>query len=169
VPKILIIDASVALAAGSVEPAKPSSRATRIFLFAVLEMGHFAGMTEELSIEWGDHAARFARSWRRQMLGRKRIKALGSVGHPPLRRRISRTATTKAAIEALDKDYHLVHGALASDRIVASLDETARALFHDAKVAVRELHTLFWVNPDLESDLPEWLSQDAPNEASRRL
>ena len=56
------------------------------------------------------------------------------------------------------KDVHLIEAALNADRIVASLDENARMLFHTA-----ELNVVTWVNPVSERlRIRAWLEEGAP-------
>jgi hypothetical protein len=67
-------------------------------------------------------------------------------GHGPLER------------EAILKDAHLIEAALSADRIVASLDETARTLFQTT-----ELNVVTWVNPVSErARIKAWLEEGAP-------
>jgi ABC-type iron transport system FetAB ATPase subunit len=73
---------------------------------------------------------------------------------------------------ALLKDAHLVDAALVTDRMIASLDETARSLLARAchRPRLRLLGELVWVNPERESsEALVWLQRGAPPEASKEL
>jgi hypothetical protein len=72
------------------------------------------------------------------------------------------------------KDIHLIEAALATDKIVISLDDkTARRFFTQAAQQVeelRELKTISWVNPDKPEESPiSWLKSGANPEPERLL
>lgn len=68
------------------------------------------------------------------------------------------------------KDAHLLEAALATDGIVASRDEKARAAFRAASEVVSLLRQVVWLNPDrAEEGAIPWLEAGAPSEPSRRL
>jgi hypothetical protein len=82
---------------------------------------------------------------------------------------LSVTATGRAAMQ---KDRHLIDAALASDHRIASLDETARALFTvaAAKLQLKLITDVMWVNPESEGDnAVGWLADGAPYERQRTL
>ncbi len=97
------------------------------------------------------------------MVARKKVVLMGaSPQDGSLRTRVSRAIATTQARNAATKDMHLVEAALATDGIVASLDENAHAAFHEATTAVRELATLVWVNPDSQhATTTRWLEDGA--------
>ena len=68
------------------------------------------------------------------------------------------------------KDACLIEAALATDRTVASLDESVRALFRQATDQVGELRAIVWVNPEREEDDPIlWLKRGAPADPNLML
>ena len=71
----------------------------------------------------------------------------------------------------MQKDFHLLQAALATDRTVISLDETVRRLFVHASQQVGEIRDIIWVNPDrtAEEQPIEWLQNGAPPEPHRQL
>ncbi len=81
-----------------------------------------------------------------------------------------RTANNADERQALLDDLLLVEAALATDRTVASLDESVRALFRQATGQVGELRAIVWVNPELEEDesIP-WLKRGAPADPEHML
>jgi predicted nucleic acid-binding protein len=156
ISKLLVVDASVVHAAGANEHVHSS--ATRKCLNWILEICHRVVMTEDIREEWHRHQSKFSRRWRVAMYARKKIVELQLVIDEEFRDRMSgpgRTADQRAAIL---KDLHLIEAALQADRIVVSLDETARMLFQ-----VQELSTIIWVNPISEHHrIQSWLEQGAP-------
>ena len=60
------------------------------------------------------------------------------------------------------KDLHLIEAAVTTDRIVVSLDDSARSIFHDVSRDVPEIGGIAWINPDtLGEDGREWLENGA--------
>jgi hypothetical protein len=91
------------------------------------------------------------------MYARKKIVILVAPANPGLRLRLTEG---RGLIErdAILKDVHLIEAALRADRIVASLDDTARAMFH-----IAELNVITWVNPVSETTrIRAWLEAGAP-------
>ena len=70
---MLVIDASIAMAAGETSM-HPTSRNCREFLQAVLTVCHRMVLTEPIQEEWTRHESRFARTWRKSMMARKKIE-----------------------------------------------------------------------------------------------
>ena len=81
------------------------------------------------------------------------------------------TATRDNEIEDMQKDFHLLEAALATDQTIISLDETIRQLFARASQRVGEIRDIVWVNPDrTEEEEPlVWLQNGAPPEDHRKL
>lgn len=89
---------------------------------------------------------------------------------PSLLRDVERTVESDKDIEAVRKDIHLIHAALAADRSIVSCDETARRLFGNASASVTDLSPIIWVNPDQEEEEPiRWLEDGAEAEPDRML
>jgi hypothetical protein len=101
VSRRLVIDASVASAAG--QTMAPASRRCREFLQAFLCISHRAAMTPLLREEWKRHQSLFARARLAAVTSEGKVQAVPDAG---------RGALVKAA--------------LATDKIVVSLDDTAR-------------------------------------------
>jgi hypothetical protein len=66
------------------------------------------------------------------MYAKKKIVILQVAGNPALKLRLTE-GRGPAEKDAILKDAHLIEAALNADRIVASLDDNARALFHIAE------------------------------------
>jgi hypothetical protein len=73
VSKRLVIDASVARAAGGEDATYPISVYCRDFLEAVLDLSHRVVMTPDIRDEWNKHQSRYACIWRRQMVAKKKL------------------------------------------------------------------------------------------------
>jgi hypothetical protein len=142
----------------------------RDFLLTVLNAGYYAVMTPALWDEWRRNQSGFALTWRRSMFARKRFIHLEPTDDSVLRSKIEACLTREADVQAARKDFHLVEAALATDRVIASLDETARGVFHAASVRVGELRRLVWVNPaETKDDCITWLANGAILERHRML
>ena len=79
---------------------------------------------------------------------------------------------SRSEATALRKDIHLIEAAIASDQIVASLDEvTRRILKHAASVGqCADIAMVIWVNPERDGDgVVPWLYLGAPAEETLRL
>ena len=70
--RMLVIDASIAMAAGE-RSMHPTSRNCREFLQAVLAVCHRMVLTKPIQEEWNEHQSAFARRWRTAMMARKKI------------------------------------------------------------------------------------------------
>ena len=113
----------------------------------------------------------FAFEWRVSMDARKKIERINPPENEELQDKVTNTASDEDEIEAMEKDFHLLQAALATDRTVISLDETIRGLFKRASQQVGEIRNIIWVNPDrtAEEQPIAWLQNGAPAEAERRL
>ncbi|MEW6130773.1 MAG: hypothetical protein AB1757_27335 [Acidobacteriota bacterium] len=166
----LVIDASVARAAGGEETQNPTSKNCRGILIAVLKICHQIVMTLEVYEEWRKHQSNFANEWRASMVARKKLHIVRNTENTDLRYRIEETAKKARDRKAMLKDIHMIEAALASDRIVISLDEIVRTLFSEASQTVKELKTVAWSNPDkIDDHCLNWLEEGAKLEKKRLL
>jgi hypothetical protein len=165
---ILVIDASVALAAG--ETNHPTSMACRDFLAEVFRICHRAVMTIALKKEWEKHASMFSTHWRAAMVSRGKMYDCEPQFHESLEKSVRELAPNPTQEREMLKDIHLLDAALVHDKIVASLDGKARKLFADLASSVPEIHGIAWVDPTIPEEKPlNWLRSGARNEAFRRL
>jgi hypothetical protein len=88
-----------------------------------------------------------------------------------LRNEIEGTATSENEIGDMQKDFHLLEAASATDQTIISLDETVRGLFARATQRVGENRDIVWVNPErVEEEEPlVWLQNGAPPDDHRKL
>ena len=168
--KRLVIDADVARASGSETATHPRAEHCRDFLSAILSLSYRIVMTEKINNEWKNHRSRFARRWRVSMDARKKIDRINPPEYAELRDKVTNTASDEDEIEVMQKDFHLLQAAIATDHTIVSLDETVRGLFAHASQQVGEIRNIIWVNPDRPAEEPiGWLQNGAPPETHRRL
>lgn len=166
----LVIDASIARAAGGIEATFPTSKHCRDFLKATLTICHRMVMTPEISEEWNKHQSNFARTWRCSMMARRKIYPPPNIANSKLRTKLEHIPASPVAKAAMLKDIHLIEAALATDKIVVSLDETVRNFFNASAASLGELKTSVWLNPDKEEEEPiAWLENGAKPEKQRSI
>ena len=128
--KRLVVNASVARAAGGEEATVSVSMSCTEFLETCRdECSHHVVMTPELSDEWDEHQSKFAATWLRSMIARKRFDYVEPPVNQTLRDEIEGTAISENEIEDMQKDFHLLEAAQTTDQIIISLDESIRQLF----------------------------------------
>ena len=169
--KRLVIDTDVAQASGSEEATHPRAKHCRDFLQEVLSLGHSVVMTPEISNEWKRHRSSFARRWRVSMDARKKVYRVDAPANEELRDKIEKTAVHENEIEVMQKDFHLLEAAWATDQTIISLEEIIRQLFARASQRVGEIRDIVWVNPERreEEEPLVWLQNGAPPEDHRKL
>ena len=139
--RVLVIDASVARAAGETE--HPVSSACRRFLRAVLEICHRVAVNEEIRAEWQKHQSRFTRKWRRSMAARK--KPLSDIPVVPTGLDLERFAPRHR--EAVKKDLCLLEAALAADCEIVTLDDALCRALASSPAGTRLRNRITWHNP----------------------
>ena len=171
VSKLLVIDASIAKACGSPDATFPTSKNCRDFLNSVLTICHRMVVTPDIKKEWDKRESKHARKWRSIMVAKKKVVyRLDISPNKALRDRLAQVAESDRPREAMSKDCHLLEAAIATDKIVISLDEKARNPFDKAAKSIKELHEIMWVNPDKpEENALIWLENGAIIEKSRQL
>ncbi len=170
VSRRLVIDASVAGSAGGEEATHPTSKQCRDFLKVVLSMSYWVVMTPDITAEWKKHQSIFARQWRLSMVARRKVYHINPAIDEALRSKIERTAIRESDLEVMRKDFRLIEAALATDKIVISLDEVVRTLFATAAGSVGEIRRVVWINPDRTEEQPlPWLEKGAKPEKNRTL
>jgi hypothetical protein len=167
----LIIDASVAHAAGAADATHQGAKNCRDFLQAVLSICHGAVFLRPLDREWKTHASGFARTWQVAMERRQKLHWIEPPTDEELRGTIAEFAASGEDRAAMEKDAFLLEAALVTaDRMVASLDETARALFRALAGKLPRIGKVVWINPGSEDDSAvAWLKSGAKPAPARRL
>jgi predicted nucleic acid-binding protein len=167
----LVIDASVAQAAGESEATDTKARNCRDFLQAVLTICHRAVFPPLLTAEWKSHASRFARRWQVAMERKHKIDWIDVVSDAELHEAIAEVAASAKDQAEMVKDAFLLETALATtERMVVSLDDTAKELFRILAVKLPRFAKVVWINPGSEDDRAlSWLQSGAKPEPARRL
>ncbi|MBE9225789.1 hypothetical protein IQ264_10175 [Phormidium sp. LEGE 05292] len=170
VSKLLVIDASVARAAGG-ESAISKSKYCRDFLLAVLDISHRVVMTQDIRKEWDKHQSNFSRTWLRTMIAKKKLEYRSDILiNDELWKGVEDFTDFDNQRKAMVKDLLLIEAALVTDKIIVSLDEVVRKLFHQAAEQVEELRNIVWVNPaKSEEQAISWLESGAAAEQERML
>lgn len=168
--KRLVVDASVARAAGGETAVFPLSKRCRDLLKTMLAVCHRAVLTRPVREEWKKHESTFARQWRTAMMARKKLVLDDAPEDREIREAIEDAARTDKGRRAMLKDAHLIEAARATDGTVLSLDDVVRALFAAASSEVRPLRTIVWANPAHEEEgCLAWLEDGAPGDEHRQL
>jgi hypothetical protein len=115
----LVIDASVAMAAGGVDATDATSKSCRDFLQAVLTICHRAVFPPQLIEEWKKHASRFAQNWQVAMERHRKLDWIEPEFDDELREAIAEMAASEKEKAEMEKDAFLLEAAQATpDRIV---------------------------------------------------
>jgi hypothetical protein len=168
----LVVDASVAGAAGGRTATAPTATRCRDFLETLRQETRCCiVMPPKLKDEWDKHKSVFASRWLVAMASRGRVIFIDVPLSNKMRREIERVAATKKSeVNALRKDFHLVEAAIAHDETVVSLDELVRRLFKAAALGVAAIKKVVWVNPVNSAEQPlVWLRSGTKAENVRML
>jgi hypothetical protein len=148
----------------------PTSRNCREFLQAVLQVCHRMVLTAAIQEEWNRHQSKFARTWRRAMMARKKIERVNIPDERSLERRITRTVGVAAIAAIIEKNRRLIEAAVAAEKRVASLDDHVRKHIRAHRDKLPELRNVCWVNPsDPTEEAVTWLESGAPLDPYRTL
>lgn len=168
--RCLVIDASVAGAAGSLETKHPKGRLCRDFLIAVRSVCHRIAWTADIAKEWEKHNSTFAQTWRVSMVNLRKLVNLDNQTLPAIREAIEEHCDDEHIRAIVLKDCHLVDAALAADGRIVSDDEQVRGHFASFASRIKSLQTIVWVNPAIEAEeAVNWLEQGALKDKNRRL
>lgn len=167
----LVVDASIAHAAGSVTATHPTALQCREFLQEIAaQRGFTLVWTEAIAEEWGRHNSAFALRWRVQMAASGRIVDVDGERDEDLRAAVERAALTLGAGGVMQKDTHVVEAALATEHTVTALDDEARGWFAKSADNIPRLAKIVWVNPNVPAEKPNaWLRAGAKRERQRML
>ena len=103
------------------------------------------------------------------MYAKKLVVNIQDSYNKDLRDKLSRVAPDEQQEEIL-KDAHLLEAALATDKIVASMDKEARDSYACVCQQIGEIRDIMWVNPEIEKNsCTGWLKKGAPVEPERQL
>ncbi len=167
---VLVIDCSIAQAAGPEDAVHPTAKHCRDFLLAVRRICHRIGMSPAVAQEWKRHRSGFARQWLVSMHARKKVVPIDADDDSRLRDALTIAATSDKSRAAMLKDAHLLEAAVESDNRIAALDDAVLGLFAKASRQLKSIRKVCWVNPDRDFDgVLEWLEAGAPLDKARHL
>ncbi len=163
VSRVLVVDASVVRAAGSLEAIEPVPAICRDLLQTILEVCHRACISDELREEWRRHLSRFSRTWLRSMYARRKIITVPTEPDAGLEENFLQVrGLSENEQQALIKDMHLVKAAIAYDKIIMSLDDRTHRILRKIADQNPGLVDLSWINPTTNFKLTkEWLHETA--------
>ena len=168
--KRLVIDVSVAIAAGGKYASHPTSKNCRDFLKSILSICHHAVMTQEINEEWEMGISRFTKKWLGWMQRRNKILRVKKAPNDEIRDQIKHSEATETQKIKMEKDRRLIEAALKTDKIIISLDDEARELFKKLTGSSQSLKKIVWVNPDKLTEAPiHWLENGAKHDEERQL
>ena len=177
--KRLVVDTSVALAAGDKEVTDSdvevkdlvSINCTQFLKIFRDDCSHYIVMTEELFKEWNQYRSKFTLRWLKTMIAKNRYHYVKSPENQALCNKIEQTATSENEVKEMWDDFRLLEAALKTDQTIISLDRSIRDLFARATRHVSEIRDIIWVNPEYneEEEPLDWLKNGAPPEEHRKL
>src|SRR5437588_543493 len=143
----LVIDTDIVRSAGGEYARDSRSIACRDFLKIVLSTDHVVVITEAVLEEWKRHRSNFTKTWLRSMFAHRKIDQIVVPANHQLRLKIEQAASSETKREAMLKDIHLIEAALQADKIVISMDGTARGYFQEVTQNIVVLRKIVWINP----------------------
>ena len=158
--RLLVVDASIASAAGDFSK-HPTSQRCREFLLAIREICHRIVLTPPIQKEWDKHQSGFARKWRLSMVAKRKLAIIEIPKNQSMEMRFRKVVKDPSILAIMEKDRCLIEAALLSEKRVASLDEEVRTHFRSYQTSLPELMLICWVNPsDRGEDLCDWLPRE---------
>lgn len=169
-PRHLVIDASIARAAGPEDSIAPKSIYCRRFLLEIRKCGHYIIMTHNINNEWNKHQSSFARSWLVSMVSRKQRIFINKSRNEELRQRVVEVVADAAIQEIIMKDIHMVEAAIVKDNLITSLDDRVKHHLQNLTNSIEELRLIIWINPIVSDfDCLRWINEGCKHEESLHL
>lgn len=166
----LVVDASIARAAGGPDAVHPLSKDCRDCLMSIRDICHRIVFESELAAEWKKHRSAFARTWLTSMEARRKVVRIAIPAEDRMSTRIQGLSAQENAIAAMVNDAHLIDAALATDSIVLALDEIVRGLFTVHSATIAQLRQIMWANPgNSVENCTDWMKAGAPVDNGRKL
>jgi hypothetical protein len=127
-------------------------------------------MTPDIRSEWKKHRSRFTATWLASMTARKKVCVVSPTVDVSVMEKLRKAQMSEKDEAAVVKDIVLLEAALATDSVVASLDEQVRLLFKAFAAQWGRIRSIVWVNPaNSDEQSLEWLSSGAVPEERRML
>lgn len=164
--RCVVVDTSIARAAG--ESKVEVSSTCRAVMLTILEVCHRVISTPATREEARRNWSRFSRKWLTSMHARKKVERLDEV--PSIDWNPAYNEMTDKQRQIAEKDTFLVEAALATDRLILSLDNEARTVFCLAASRIETLSGVSWLNPTIDRDqVIHWLEEGAKADPSHQL
>jgi hypothetical protein len=168
--KSLVVDASVARAAGGHQTVAPRGRRCRDFLMKVRSVGHRMAWGPKIEEEWNKHASCFASQWLTSMNNLRKLQRVDDTPSAECLAEIQAVVADESVRVTLCKDARLIVAAEATDQRVVSSDDKVRGHFAQLLRSCPRRGLICWVNPAVDDERPiAWLEAGAPSEARRQL
>ncbi|WP_210516140.1 hypothetical protein [Hymenobacter terricola] len=139
------MDTNVAFSAS--ESLHPVSDACRRVMETMFEGQHYVVLSATQFMEWQKHQSGYSKRWLVRMKARKLWHILAPEPDSGLAARAKKIACTEEVRQEILKDLHLLENALATDRIVLSMETNVFRLFSEHKKVLKVPQPVAWVNP----------------------
>ena len=104
------------------------------------------------------------------MVARRRVRQIESPCNDQLRLRIKKASRTASEWNVVEKDCILIEAAIVCDKIIISLDDTARNLLVICGAKVGEIRRIMWGNPaNVGESIIEWICGGCETQQHRTL
>lgn len=164
----LVVDADIVAAATA--HVNPRSVQCTTLLATILATRHVVTLPPFLREEWERRFPRASHIWLTAMYARRLVHEPELNPNRGVAGALARLPFHPDIVAIVVKDAHLLEAALATDRIVLSMDETAYYHFCDAAATLSQIRPVMWANPERAADdCITWLTTGAKPETKRRI
>lgn len=134
----------------------------RKFMNDILNICHHVVLSEPILTEWKNHQLDHYIRWRGSLVEKNKECFIAPEQFPDIKIKII-SNTPEDKLEPVLKDYHLIDAALATDKIIISLDNHARKAYSKISAQVKELKQITWLDPaDVNiNEITTWLNKGA--------
>jgi hypothetical protein len=146
----LVVDTNVSFSAGS--SVHPTSNACRRVLETMYAGQHHVVLSATQFMEWQKHQSGYSKRWLVRMKAKKLWHILAPEPDSGLAARAKKIACTEEVRQEILKDLHLLENALATDKVVLSMETNVFHLFSEHKKMLKVPQPVAWVNPTEDID-----------------
>jgi predicted ABC-class ATPase len=143
----LVVDASVARAAGSINSAALVGQKCRHTLQEIANSSHKVFFSSAIRDEWNLHQSNFSRTWRANMIARRRVVLKEPNSLALLRNLVESSSVDERIKQGINKDLHLIEAAIFADKRLITLDEKLKDHMQLAVATSFEFRQLIWFLP----------------------